>query len=339
MTWRFRPAAQNFAALSKTWDDINKSRGNHILLDAGFVAPLLRNFDDGKALIGIEESDSSRGAALVVRKGPGLWETFQPSQAPIGLFVLEQPNSGVKQIHALARALPGFAMQFSVLQQDPDYASVEYDQDSTGLERLDYINTARINLTGSFEDYWKQRAGKFKYNLSRRRRRMQELGMSSELIVRRKPEEVAAAIHEYGSLEASGWKNSGGTAVVEDNAQGRFYREMFEHFCERGEGHIFQFLVNGRVAASDLCLLRDGMLVLLKTTYAEDLGEISPALLMREDALRLLFAEKNAHILEFYGRVMDWHTRWTDDVRTLYHINCYRTSWTKPLKQLVGRLK
>ncbi len=339
MTWRFQPAAQCFPALNKTWDAINRARGNHILLDSGFVAPLLRNFDDGKALLCINEDTSGSGAAVVVRKSPGLWETFQPSQAPIGLFVLEQPCSGVKQIRMLARALPGFAMQFSVLQQDPDYASIELEQDRTGLERLDYINTARITLSGSFENYWKKRAGKFKYNLARRRRRLQELGFSSELIVRRRPEEVAAAIHEYGRLESSSWKASGGTAVVEDNVQGRFYREVFEHFCERGEGFIFQFLVDGKIAASDLCLVRDGMLILLKTTYAEELGEISPALLMREDALRFLFAEQKVRVVEFYGRVMDWHTRWTEEIRTLYHINCYRSSWTKPLKQLVGRFR
>lgn len=325
--------------MAKTWDEINRSRGDHILLDSGFVAPLLRNFDNGKVLLGIEEADSGRGTVLAFRKGPGLWETFQPSQAPIGLFILERPSSGARQIQTLARALPGFAMQFSVLQQDPDYASIEIDQDSAGLERLDYINTPRITLAGSFEDYWKKRAGKFKYNLSRRRRRLEELGLRSELVIRQKPEEVESAIHEYGCLESSSWKASGGTAVVEDNSQGRFYREVFEHFCERGEGAIFQFLVNGRVAASDLCLVRGGMLVLLKTTYAEDLGEISPALLMREDALRFLFAEGRVRILEFYGRVMDWHTRWTDEVRTLYHLNCYRSSWTKPLKQLVGRFK
>ncbi len=339
MTWRFQRAAQHFPALSKTWDAINRSRGNHILLDSGFIAPLLRNFDDGKALLGINEDASGSGFALVVQKNPGLWETFQPSQAPIGLFILEQPRSGAKQIQMLARALPGFAMQLSVLQQDPDYASIEFEQDSAGLERLDYINTPRITLSANFEDYWKMRAGKFKYNLSRRRRRLQELGWQSELVVRHRPEEVKAAIHEYGCLESSSWKSSEGTAVAEDNAQGRFYRDVFEHFCERGEGLIFQFLVNGRVAASDLCLVRGGMLVLLKTTYAEELGEFSPALLMREDALRLLFAEKRVRVVEFFGRVMDWHTRWTDEIRTLYHINCYRTSWTKPLKQLVGRFR
>jgi hypothetical protein len=337
MTWRFQPASQNFPALSKTWDAINRSRGNHILLDSGFVAPLLRNFDNGRALLGINEDDSGRGATLVVRKNPGIWETFQPSQAPIGLFILEQPGSGASQIQMLARALPGLAMQLSILQQDPDYASMDIEQDSTGLERLDYINTARIGLTEGFEGYWKKRAGKFKYNLSRRRRRLQEQGLSSEFVVKREPKEVASAIHEYGCLESSSWKASSGTAVGADNAQGQFYREVFEHFCERGEGLIFQFLINGKVAASDLCLVRNRMLILLKTSYLEELSDFSPALLMREDVLRFLFTEKQADILEFYGRVMDWHTRWTEDIRTLYHINCYRNSWTKPLKKIVGR--
>jgi hypothetical protein len=337
MTWRFQPAAQSFAALSETWDAINKARGNHILLDSGFVAPLLRNFDNGKALLGLQTYSSAGGAALVVRKKVGVWETFQPSQAPIGMFILEKSSAGADQIYKLARALPGYAMQFSVLQQDPDYASIEGEQDPSELERLDYICTPRITLSGTFEEYWKKRAGKFKYNLSRRRRRLQEQNLRSELVVLRKPEEVASAIHEYGRLESSSWKASGGTAVVEDNAQGKFYREVFEHFCERGEGLIFQFLINGKVAASDLCLERDGMHILLKTSYDEELAEFSPSLLMREDILRFLFAEKRARIVEFYGRVMEWHTRWTDETRTLYHINCYRSSLTKPLKKLVGR--
>lgn len=337
MTWRFQSAAQSFAAASKTWDAINKSHGSHILLDSGFVAPLLRNFDDGTTLLGLQEDSPGGGATLVVRKNVGIWETFQPSQAPMGMFILENPGAGAHQIRTLARALPGYAMQFSVLQQDPDYARIEGEQDLTGLESLDYISTPRITLSGTFEDYWKKRAGKFKYNLSRRRRRLEEHNFHSALVIRRKPEEVASAIQEYGRLESSSWKASGGTAVVENNAQGRFYREIFEHFCERGEGVIFQFLINGKVAASDLCLERDGMHVLLKTSYDEELAEFSPSLLMREDILRFLFSEKRARMVEFYGRVMEWHTRWTDETRTLYHVNCYRNSLTKPLKKLVGR--
>jgi len=65
---------------------------------------------------------------------------------------------------------------------------------------------------------------------------MTEQGYKLELKGIRDPGQVAEAIREYGMLEAKGWKSREGTAVTADNAQGRFYREVFERFCARGEG-------------------------------------------------------------------------------------------------------
>jgi hypothetical protein len=45
---------------------------------------------------------------------------------------------------------------------------------------------------------------------------------------------------------------------------------------------------------------------------------------MREEATRTLFDEGRLGRIEFYGRVMEWHLRWTDEVRTMYHVNYYR---------------
>jgi hypothetical protein len=45
---------------------------------------------------------------------------------------------------------------------------------------------------------------------------------------------------------------------------------------------------------------------------------------MREEACRRLFEDGRIRRIEFYGRVMEWHTRWTDEVRTMYHLNHYR---------------
>ena len=45
---------------------------------------------------------------------------------------------------------------------------------------------------------------------------------------------------------------------------------------------------------------------------------------MREEAVQRLFDEGRFKRLEFYGRVMEWHLRWTDEVRTMYHVNYYR---------------
>jgi Acetyltransferase (GNAT) domain len=339
MSWKFEPATKSFDSLRATWDNCNHARSNHILLDSGFVSPLLKHFANSEVLFGRSTNSSDPGAVLLISKGQGRWETFQPSQAPIGLFLLGAPDNSGGALQRLTRKLPGYALELSVLQQDPDYSSVPLTESRPGIERLDYIQTARITIAGDFESYWKQRGSNLRHNLARRRRRMAEKNLNGELLARRAPGEVADAIREYGRLESAGWKAKDGTAVSLDNVQGRFYRDVFEHFCARGEAVIYQFAVNDKVVASDLCLFRNGMMVVLKTAYDESFNEYSPALMMREDIMKQLFAENQVRVVEFYGRVMEWHTRWSEEVRTLYHVNCLRHLWVASLKNLVRRFK
>lgn len=335
--WQFKSAMSAFPAARDDWDALNHARANHILLDSGFVAQLLRHFGHADITLAIGTNGEMPGMALLERKGLGRWETFQPPQAPIGLIELGHLDASGEGLLQMTRMLPGYALQLSVLQQDPDCSCFPRADGREQFQCLDYIRTARITLTGTFDDYWKDRGSKFRYNVSRRRRRANERGLAPELVVREKPEDVAQAIRDYGILESRGWKAGQGTAVAEDNAQGRFYREVFEYFCACGEARIYQLLLDGKVAATDLCLLRNGMLIVMKTTYDEALDDVSPAFLMREDMLRQLFDDPHVHSIEFYGRVMDWHTRWTDEIRTIYHINCFRHPWVPSLKKLVRR--
>jgi len=339
MNWRFQPSTESFEQLRCTWDDLNRAGSNHILLDSGFVSALLKYFGKGHVKLGIDDDPHSAGMALLTQPRPGFWETFQPSQAPIGLLVFREPDRSLEKLQRLMRKLPGFALELSILQQDLSYSSVPLEQSRPGIERLDYIQTASIPLTGTFEEYWKERGTKVRNNLSRRRRRMTEQGHVTRLVAVRAAHEVKDAIAAYGRLESNGWKGANGTALGEENAQGRFYCEVFEHFCARGEGVIYQFLVDDRVAASDLCLQRNGMFIVLKTAYDETLQEYSPALLMHEEILSGLYAEGNVRVVEFYGRVMDWHTRFTRDIRSLYHINCLRYPWLSSLKKIVRLFK
>jgi hypothetical protein len=136
---------------------------------------------------------------------------------------------------------------------------------------------------------------------------------------------VAQAVAEYGRLESAGWKAGGGTAVSADNDQGRYYRAMLEGFCRRGAGSIYRYWFDQQLVAMDLCIEDDRQIIVLKTTYDESVPKsLSPTLLMREEACRALFGEGRFARLEFYGKVMEWHTRWTEEVRTLYHVNYYR---------------
>jgi len=56
----------------------------------------------------------------------------------------------------ITRGLPGYALQLSVLQQDPDYTSFPQPRRRSNVEPLDYIQTARINAERHLcEEYWK----------------------------------------------------------------------------------------------------------------------------------------------------------------------------------------
>jgi hypothetical protein len=88
------------------------------------------------------------------------------------------------------------------------------------------------------------------------------------------------------------------------------------------------------VVAMNLCLLRQGSLVVLKTCYDESIKTYSPASLLREAELQLFFKEGLIKRIEYFGRMMDWHSKLTDQKRTLHHLTIYR--WPL-LKKLSGR--
>ena len=266
MKWDFAPARKAFGGVRNRWDELNAARGNHILCDSIFVECALRHFGDDSVLLGVKNDSRKPGLAMFRKKGTGFWETFQPSQAPIGLILLPMGIDVRDELAELMRSLPGYALQLSVLQQDPDYAMVPPALEGQRFETVEYIKTARISLGGTFEQYWKARSINLRHNVSRRRRRMLEKGFVPELVTLCKVEDMADGLKAYAKLESKGWKAQAGTAVTLDNAQGRFYQEIFDAFSARGEAVIYQFRANGQVIATDLCLIRDDVLIFVQTT-------------------------------------------------------------------------
>ncbi|MDB5895870.1 MAG: hypothetical protein JWQ88_3401, partial [Rhodoferax sp.] len=109
-----------------------------------------------------------------------------------------------------------------------------------------------------------------------------------------------------------------------DNEQGRFYRQLFETAAQHDEAVIYEYRFNDKTVAMNLCLRRTGNLVILKTTYDESIQAYSPAFMLSQDAVEKIFAAGDTARVEYYGRLMEWHTKWTENKRTLYHLTAYR---------------
>ena len=160
-------------------------------------------------------------------------------------------------------------------------------------------------------------------NLRRQRNRLAREEVHTELFIIKDIDSIHGAVKAYGELESAGWKNESNTAIHIDNSQGQFYEKTLTSFARSGNACIFQYHYNGELVATDFCIVGGGSFIILKTTYDESITTSSPAMLMREDAFNHIFSEQLAERIEFYGKVMDWHKRWAEDIRTMYHINKY----------------
>lgn len=335
MNWELVPATE-FTRHAAAWDALNRAGGATPLLSSAFVAPLLESFATGKEFLAIA-TNAGQVQAMTVLCAPrfGTWQSFQPSQAPLGLWLAHPSGDYESLLSSLSKALPGVVLNVGVTQQDPDL--VARPAPSERLATLDYIQTARITIHGDFDSYWSARGKNLRHNMKRQRAKLQTDAITPQFESLRAAQDVAAAIADYGKLEAAGWKSSLGTAVTPDNAQGRFYRALLEKFCADGTGVVYRYRFNNKVVAVDLCIEGAGSIIILKTTYDESIQNVSPAFLMRQEAFRELFDAQRLRRIEFYGKLMEWHTRWSDEVRTLYHVNYYRRPLIQRMRQAMRR--
>jgi len=325
MSWHAVPAAA-FADHAQRWRALHAGSAASPLLAAEFVEASLAVFGSGDEVLAWHGSLENPDTMAILKPARfGIWNTFQPAQAPVGIWLQRDAQVAAASLPGLLRALPGPALALGLTQCDP--ALMARPADGATLRTLDYIRTARITIEGAggFEAYWQARGKNLRSNLKKQRNRLRQDGIETRLEICREPAQMAQAVTDYGRLEGSGWKAAGGTAVDAANEQGRFYEALLEAFARRGAASVYRYWLGDRLAAMDLCVEGGGCIVVLKTAYDESLAHgLSPALLMREEACRSLFEGGRFARIEFYGRVMEWHLRWTEEVRTMYHLNAYR---------------
>lgn len=329
MNWIILPI-NKFSEHAAQWDALVRSRLGTPFLESAFLLPLLAVFANGSEHVCLLQENGRLCAAVIVQRGrTAIWQTFQPSQLPLGALVTDGQLDLAAVTSSLLRQLPGVTMALGISQVDPNLQ--QRPADSSILRTQDYISTAWVDLDSNFDDYWEARGKNLKQNTRKQRNKLQVEGIATRIECITVPEAVAEAIKDYGTLESAGWKGADGTAIAPDNEQGRFYKAMLENYCAQGRGRIYRYWFGDKVVAMDLCIHDDAVLVILKTAYDESYKSVSPSSLMRQDQFQQLFAEQKFRRIEFFGKVMEWHTRWTSQSRTIYHATAYRWAWLKAL--------
>lgn len=331
--WKIVPASR-FSEYAQQWDELVCSQPGTPFLESAFLLPALEIFGAGnEKLCLIRRHGKLHAGAIMQRRSKGTWQTFQPSQLPLGAWIAGKGVDMLKACDELARRLPGVSLGIGVSQLDPRIQL--RPEDGPKIRSQDYIQTAWVDIDGDFEKYWEERGKNLKQNMRKQRNKLATESIETRIELVATPEDVAKAVEDYGLLESSGWKAADGTAIHPKNDQGRFYREMLENFCTLGRGRIYRYWFGDKVVAMDLCIHDSEAIVILKTAYDESFKSVSPSTLMRQEQFQQLFTENRFARIEFFGKVMEWHTRWTEQSRSLFHVTAYRWAW---LRQLQARM-
>lgn len=330
MAWTLYPIAR-FADFSEQWDQLAQSQPGAAFLETTFLQPAIDSFGTGRELLCLDHEGGQIDAAAIVQPGhKGTWQTFQPSQLPLGAWLSRESADLPAACSRLLAKLPGLALGLGLTQLDSRFQS--RPTDTSNLRTQDYIQTGWVDIEGGFDAYWEQRGKNLRQNTRKQRNKLQTEGTVTRMECITTAADVPKAIADYGLLESAGWKTADGTAIHPDNVQGKFYRKMLESYCQLGRGRIYRYWFDDKVVAMDLCIHDETAIVILKTTYDESYKTISPSTLMRQDEFQQLFEEGRFKRIEFYGKVMEWHTRWTAQQRGIYHATVYRWAWLKKMK-------
>ncbi|EHR42211.1 GNAT family N-acetyltransferase [Alishewanella jeotgali] len=325
---------EKFADFSRRWDTLNQQTQNQAILDADFVSCLIAHFFKGsEQLVVVEQADEPVFIGFFERCGFGCWQTVMPSQAPLGLWLAAQHQITESLLQQIARALPGLVLQVDLLQADSRQLQVDVN-----IYQQFYIETGNRAVPIHYDDFTKSIGKNLRQNCNKAYNRAERDNerLESALIIN--VDDIADGVLCYAKIESQSWKAKEGTALSPNNAQSRFYQEMMTTLARRNAACIWYFMVSGKVAAVDLCVIKDKSLIILKTTFDEQYSRYSPALLLKLDMLKHYAAhpELGVNNIEFYGKAMDWHKRLNSDLRSIVHL-----SWqsTRLLKWMVRKLK
>lgn len=164
-----------------------------------------------------------------------------------------------------------------------------------------------LAVEGTMESYMAARAS-LKRSLKRSLTAMEGLG-KVEVVAHRTAEEIRAAVPAFLEIDAASWKRDGGETITSNPATHAFYQDMFETFATAGKARLLMMRVDGHWACGVMCVLDEGVLYGMKTSFREALpdgrelatSKTSPGLHILHEMVREAYAS-GARGLDFVSK-------------------------------------
>lgn len=300
--------------LMAEWEDLAQRTKASPFLWPGWIDAWWRAFGAGQLRILAVYEDGCLTGVLPLRRFLGAASSTTNHDTPLfGFLAANEPAAG-QLVRALFSQTPRRIDLSFLSPTDAGVSLTRAAAKVAGYWVLSESSRAApyVTINGDWEAYEGGLRRKFRSELRRRRRRLEEEGQLT-LQVSDGTERLDELLEEGFRIEGSGWKGAYGTSVRSQPASRRFYTEVAHWASERGWLRLAFLRLDGRAVAFDYCLEHNKVHYLLKTGYDPTYAKFAPGMIMRHSMLSRAFAEGMA-TYDFLGLGSDsaWKREWTD---------------------------
>jgi len=250
--------------------------------DAG--AMLIWSAKNSRRLVGFFPARIERrryGLAIPVLVG--LTHPYGPLGVPLVERAGAEPIIAAWLAHIAAdAALPGLLLLPFLPADGPFAAALSTILRRAQMPAADFNRHRRASLQLGAERslYVERSLGQHQHKELRRHwRRLSETG-AVLFTAATEPPAVAAALEDFFTLEAGGWKGRAGTAAVGRRNLQRFVRTAVSALGAEGKVSIDRILVDGRAIAAAVILRSGGSAWFWKIAYDENFARFSPGVML-----------------------------------------------------------
>lgn len=335
-----------FAQLAPAWDRLERHEptpfGSHAWFSAWWDA-----FGAGAEprIVALWEDDELAGVLPLCRRGRVV-HAMANAHTPVFRPLAADADALERLLDAALRL--GGRLTFAALpERDPAEAVVQQLVTARGGRSLRVPGQVSpiVDTSGDFAAWRALSRPRWGAPLERFRRKMLREN-EAEIATLVEPGDLDAELQAGFVVEASGWKGEAGTAILSKPETRRFYEQVARASSARDELRFSRVVLDGRVAAFDLTLLRGGRLYLLKTGFDEQYRRLAPGLVMRLSIIERCF-ELGLDAHELLGDDSEWKRKFATGERRHSTLDVYgrrpaplaEYAWRSALRPALGQLK
>lgn len=297
------------------WERLARDAEASPFLWPGWIGAWWRAFGRGRLrIIAAYDEDGRLAGVLPMRRFRGMLGSPTNYHTPLFGFLAADERAQERLVGAL---FSQWARRIDLSFLPSDGIGVSPARAAADVARYHVLTETRqiapyVRTDESWEAYEGGLRRKFRGELRRRRRRLEEEGRLA-LEVHDGTQRLDELLEEGFRIEGSGWKEAEGTDIGSHPATRRFYTEVARWATERGWLRLAFLRLDGRALAFDYCLEHAGTHYLLKTGYDPAYRKYAPGMIIRHLMLARAFSSGGVSTYDFLGADYGWKREWTSD--------------------------